>query len=71
MSSSAGSVAIERRRALGLTSDDLGLAFWASIAGQGPDLRLATARGVLTSVEADLRLLDGFYALYLQRAADV
>jgi hypothetical protein len=57
--------------ALGRTSDDVGLAVWLALTPQSIDGRVATARSVLTSVEADLHLLDGFYAAYLHRAADV
>jgi streptogramin lyase len=56
--------------ALGRTPDAVGLAAWPPLADQTVGGRLATARGVLTSVEADLHLLNGFYALYLHRDAD-
>jgi hypothetical protein len=54
---------------LGRTPDLVGLAAWPPLA-EAPDGPAAVARGILTSVEADLRLLDAYYAAYLQRPAD-
>jgi RHS repeat-associated protein len=55
---------------LGRTPDALGLVTWPPLTDQGTGGRLATARGVLTSVETEGRILDGFYAAYLHRAAN-
>jgi hypothetical protein len=56
---------------LGRPPDAVWLAYWPQLTDQAPDGRGAAARGILTSVEPDVRLLDAYYAAYLGRPPDV
>jgi hypothetical protein len=56
---------------LGRAPDAVGLAYWPQVAEQAPDGRWTTARGMLTSVEPDVRVLDAYYTTYLGRHPDV
>jgi hypothetical protein len=54
---------------LGRTADSVGLAVWSPLA-ESTAGQAAVARGILTSVEGDLRLLDAYFSTYLHRAID-
>jgi uncharacterized delta-60 repeat protein len=54
---------------LGRVPDPVGLAVWPALA-ESPAGRSAVARGILTSVEDDLRLLDAYFRADLHRPAD-
>jgi hypothetical protein len=54
---------------LGRAPDPVGLAAWLPLLAS-PDGATAAARGILMSVEEDLRLVDAYFTAYLQRPAD-
>src|SRR5262249_34287776 len=54
---------------LGRVPDALGQAFWAAYTDGLPG-RAGAAAAFLNSTEADLRLLDGYYASFLGRPGD-
>jgi hypothetical protein len=55
---------------LGRTCDTPGEAFWLAALSRGAS-RAMVAEGLLTSKEAEVRVLDSFYANFLGRAADM